>query len=457
MGTPPAQGALRTLKSEAGVTLIEMVISATILVIIALAVMATLDTASSSTAANRGRTVASALAEQDQERMRGMSAVELSNYHPDPTKKTVGRAEYTVESRSEWVRDSTGGAETCTANTKQADYMQITSTVTSNVVGKRIKPVSIRSLVAPRVGSFGANQGTLAVSIKDAAGAPQVGMPVTVTGPDGLSDVTNAQGCAVFGHIPVGTYQVKVNQPGYVDPSGVQAINVNKAVTAQTVQTQVVQYAQGAFVTANFMTKVGTVEQATKAPAVIASNAALPTAGVRIFSAPAGGATSVTTTALYPFTDGYSFYSGTSGCAENLPTQYAGEDDYFAQFGFAKPGAGQSAVVTVREPALSFQVLRGSGTTFTEYPTANVVITSGCSIKSTSNPLRTTADKLKASLVDPGFPFGIYTICADDGSRRVTATGVANTKSDGLALDPDGSPTLKLKINTSTSTLGKCP
>ena len=141
MGTPPAQGALRTLKSEAGVTLIEMVISATILVIIALAVMATLDTASSSTAANRGRTVASALAEQDQERMRGMSAVELSNYHPDPGHDNVGRVEYTVESRSEWVRDSTGGAETCTANTKQADYMRITSTVTSNVVGKRIKPV----------------------------------------------------------------------------------------------------------------------------------------------------------------------------------------------------------------------------------------------------------------------------------------------------------------------------
>ena len=71
------------------------------------------------------------------------------------------------------------------------------------------------------------------------------------------------------------------------------------------------------------MTKVGAVEQATKAPAVIASNAALPTAGVRIFSAPAGGATSVTTTGLYPFTDGYSFYSGTSGCAENRPDAYA--------------------------------------------------------------------------------------------------------------------------------------
>jgi Tfp pilus assembly protein PilV len=456
MGTPPAQGARVNLSSESGISLIEMIISATILVVVLLAVMATLDTASSSTAANRGRTVASALAEQDQERMRGMSAADLSNYHPTPQKIDVDGVKYTVESRSEWVRDSTGGAETCTANTKQADYMRITSTVTSNVVGRKIQPVSIRSLVAPRVGSFDANQGTLAVSIKDGAGAPQVGLPVTITGPDGLSDVTNALGCAVFGHVPIGTYQVKVNVPGYVDPSGATAINVNKGVTAQTVQTQVLQYAQAASVTANFLTKVGTVEQPTKGAAVIASNAALPSPGVRIFTAAAGGATSITAGGLFPFSDGYSFYSGSSGCAENHPTQYSGEADYFSRFGFAKPGAGQSAVVTVREPALNFQVLRGSGTTFTPYPSAHVVITAGCGTKYTTNPLKSTTDKLNASLQDPGFPFGIYSICADDNNRRVTVNNVANTKSDGLALAGDGSPALKLQINTSSSTSGKC-
>jgi len=457
MGTTPAQGALRKLRSEAGVTLIETLVAATILVTILLAVMATLDTASSSTAANRGRTVASALAEQDQERMRSMSAAELSNYHATRPDVVVGKVTYTVDSRSEWVRDATGGAETCTANTKQADYMRITSTVTSSVVGRRIKPVQIRSIVAPRVGSFDANQGTLAVSIKDGAGAPQVGLPVTVVGPDSLSDVTNAQGCAVFGHIPVGTYQVKVQVPGYVDPAGASSIAVNKAVTPQTVQTQVIQYAQAAFVTANFTTKVGaSPEQPTKGAGVVASNAALPSPGTRIFSAPAGGATSVTTGALFPFSDGYSFYSGTSGCAENLPTQYAGEDDYFTQFGFAKPGAGQSAVVNVREPALNFQVLRGSGSTYAPYPSANVVITAGCGIKYTSNPLRTTADNLQASLVDPGLPFGVYKICADDGSRNTTVTGVQNTTSDGLALAGDGSPQLKLQINTASGANGRC-
>jgi Tfp pilus assembly protein PilV len=452
MGNPPAQGALRKLRSEAGVTLVETLVAAAILVTILLAVMATLDTASSTTAANRGRTVAAGLAEQDQERMRSMSAADLSNYHTTSTEQ-IGKVTYTIDSRSDWIRDSTGGAETCTANSKQADFMRITSTVRSNVVGRKIKPVQIRSIVAPRVGSFGANQGTLAVSIKDGAAAPQVGLPVSVVGPESLSDVTNAQGCAVFGHVPVGTYAVNVQVPGYVDPSGANAINVNKAVTPQTVQTQVIQYAQGAFITANFTTKVGNApEQPTKGTATVASNAALPSPGVRIFSAPAGGATSITTGALFPFSDGYSLYSGTSGCAENRPTQYPGEDDYFAQFGFAKPGAGQTAVVNVREPALNFQVLRGSGSTFNPYGSANVVITSpSCNTKYSSNPLNSNG-----TLQDPGFPFGTYTICADDGSRRVTVTGVQNFKSEGLALNADGTPTLKLQINTSSSTSGRC-
>ena len=313
--------------------------------------------------------------------------------------------------------------------------------------------------MAPRVGSFHANTGTLTVKVTD--GSRRASRSSTCRSRSrprhGPRDVTNQFGCAVFCHVPIGTYQVRVNVPGYVDPSGATSINVNKGVTAQTVQTQVLQYAQAASITANFMTKVGTVEQTTSGAAVVASNAALPSPGVRIFSAPAGGATSVTAGGLFPFSDGYSFYSGTSGCGENLPTQYTGEADYFSRFGFAKPAAGQSAVVTVREPALNFQVQRGSGGSFSAYPAGHVVITSqGCGTKWATNPLRNTTGSLNATLQDPGFPFGVYSICADDGNRRVTVNNVANTKSDGLAFAGDGTPALKLQINTSSSTLGKC-
>ena len=396
-----------------------MIISATILVIILLAVMATLDTASSSTAANRGRTVASALAEQDQEKLRGMTAADLSNYHKIHPPVKIDGVPYTVESRSEWVRDSTGGAETCTANSKQADYMRITSTVTSNVVGRKIQPVQIRSLVAPRVGSFDANQGTLAVSIKDGAAAPQVGIPVTITGPDGLSDVTNALGCAVFGHVPIGTYQVRVNVPGYVDPSGATSINVNKGVTAQTVQTQVLQYAQAASITANFMTKVGTVEQTTSGAAVIASNAAPAVAGRADLLGPGRRRDVGHGRRAVPVLGRLLLLQRDLRLRGEPPTQYTGEADYFSRFGFAKPAAGQSAVVTVREPALNFQVQRGSGGSFSAYPAGHVVITSqGCGTKWATNPLRNTTGSLNATLQDPGFPFGVYSICADDGNRR---------------------------------------
>ena len=62
------------------------------------------------------------------------------------------------------------------------------------------------SLVAPRVGSFGANQGTLAVQLKNELDAPVANMPVNITGPVNQVDATNALGCAVFGHIAAGDY-----------------------------------------------------------------------------------------------------------------------------------------------------------------------------------------------------------------------------------------------------------
>jgi hypothetical protein len=45
----------------------------------------------------------------------------------------------------EWVRDATGGTVSCSNDAKQADHLHITSTVTSNVVGRRSSPRSTRS------------------------------------------------------------------------------------------------------------------------------------------------------------------------------------------------------------------------------------------------------------------------------------------------------------------------
>ncbi len=83
--------------SEAGFALIEVLVSAVLLVVIALALLAGADRAASTSLAGKGRSVAATLAEQDQERMRahaGERAVELP---PDVAHRAVGNVNYSVD------------------------------------------------------------------------------------------------------------------------------------------------------------------------------------------------------------------------------------------------------------------------------------------------------------------------------------------------------------------------
>jgi Tfp pilus assembly protein PilV len=451
-GVPHARAVpLRSeLSAEHGVTLVETLISAAILIVVLFSVLATIDTASSTTAVNRARTVAAALAEQDQERMRGMRATDLSNYHVTRAVPQSG-VTYTVESRSEWVRDATSGAESCTANARQADYMRITSTVTSPVAGTRIKPVAMSSLVAPRVGSFGPNQGTLAVQVKNELDGPVPGMPVSITGPAGLNDVTNQQGCAVFGRIPTGSYAVQVSRPGWVDPAGNRTIDTSGTVSAGTVNS----------VPVRFDTSVGGARQGATSPSVSAANPGVP-GGVRVFpaeTAPAA-AGSIDATELFPFPDGYSFYSGT--CADSAPTQHV-PNYYASNPGFLRVGAGGNASVTVREPALNLRITDGPNEhSAAPFRQAYVVITStapGCSDTYVFDGLRPNG-----TLPEPGLPFGPYTICADDRNvaaspettRYVTLSGIVSRDPGGLPLLGDGTPQERLRVDHAGGPLGRC-
>jgi type II secretory pathway pseudopilin PulG len=453
-------GARRARASaEGGFTLVETLFAATLVVIVLFAVFSSLDAASHSTAVNRSRTVAATLAEQELERLRSLSAIELANYAGTPATKTVGKAKYTIESRAEWVNDASGTPTSCDSNGQAADYIRITSTVKSNLLGTRVKPVSMSSIVAPRVGSFGANQGTLAVQVKNELDNPVPNMPVTISGPLTATASTNSLGCAVFGHIAAGPYDVIVDQPGWVDVGGNQRLVQPATVTPGTKQTVPVRYAIHATVNVNFDTKVGSSTNAATSWSLTAANTGLPT-GRRVFrsATPAG---TIAATKLFPFPDGYSFYSG--GCTGADPEAYV-EDYFTSNSGFVKVAAGGSATISVREPALNVQVRRGttlaSSTPFTQ---GHVVIrteTAGC------DPLTPVVinGNLTATATLPAqhahFPFGTYRICVDDRNsgvlstnrRFVEQTGIVLNDPNGLPFNGDGTPTLKLFIDTDLGT-----
>jgi Tfp pilus assembly protein PilV len=446
------------LSAEHGVTLVETIVAAAVLVADLLGVLASLDAASHTTAVNRGRTVAASLAEQDIERLRGLPTTTLATYGTATAKSVVGGTEYTVTSRAEWSHDASGTPASCDSDGRQADYIKVTSTVTSNVLGKRVKPVELTSIVAPRVGSFGANQGTLAVQVKNAAAEPVPGLPVSIAGPSAHLDTTNELGCAVFGHIPAGSYAVQLSRPGWVDRSGNQTVTEATTVASGAKSTVSLEYAQAAAVTVSFDTEVRGSKQGSTSPALTAANTGLPT-GTRVFK-PNGATASITATGLFPFPDGYTFFSG--GCATAKPDQYV--PDYFSTFpGFVKLGAGGSASVTVREPALNLRVTRGPNQqSFVPLKEAYVVITSaspGCSDRYVFDGVNPNG-----TLPEPGLPFGEYIVCADDRNvknmavpdRRYAKTSVILAdKPEGL--DHATEPKLELWIDpTSMTTRGYC-
>jgi Tfp pilus assembly protein PilV len=418
------------LASERGWALLETLVSAVLLVVVALAVMSSMDVASRTSAANKGRSVASSLAEQDQERMRAMTIQQLSNYHTtaDPM---VGGNTYHVDSRSEWVNDTTGNVASC-SDTGQASYVRISTTVTSSVVGRDTKPVTTRGIVAPPVGSLGASQGTLAVKVTDRNNNPVEGLPVALSGTTTLSDNTNALGCAVFGYIPAGagtSYTVTLNATGWVNQNDDQLSEKNPTVTPGNVTVQPMTYDRAGSAQMTFLDSGG--QPPTPTPAwVMVNNSAWTVPGARKVAAP-------TANGLFPFaSSNYSFWAGS--CASANPSLYSGTTPAAAVL-----PAQQAGPVTLTVPSVNVKVVNAS----------NVGVAGSVSVKATGSGCTDVADRQPTVAAGTGIdvPYGTYKICTSDLTNyKIESAPVNNTAAAGVTLTT-------YKPSTSRTGAGLCP
>ena len=413
-------GVLRRLRetdstSESGWALIETMFSAALLVVIALAVMSSMDVASRTSAATKGRTVASSLAEQDQERMRAMTINQLSNYHAtaDPT---VGGVTYHVDSRSEWVQDTSGQVASC-SDSGQASYIRISSTVTSNNVGRDTKPVVMRGIVAPPVGSLGANQGTLAVKVTNRNGDPVANLPVSLTGNVALSDSTNALGCAIFAYIPAGagtSYTVTLNTPDWVDQNDDQISKKFPNVTPGGVTLQQMTYDQAGSASVDF--RDSTNQPASPAPsAMTVVNPSWTTPGPRVVAPTVAGG-------LFPFVSSpYSLYAGS--CVSANPGSY-GQPVTSA----AVTPTQNTGPVTVPVPTVNVKVVNGAGN---GTPGSVSLKAMGAGCTDVADRQATAPD----GTVGVDVPYGTYKICSSDGTKyKIESATVSNTASGGTSL-----------------------
>jgi Tfp pilus assembly protein PilV len=412
----------RGLRQEAGFGLIEVIVSASLLAVIALGIFATIDRTGAVSASNRSRAVAADLAEQDQERMRAFKATDLTNYNGTRT-VTVSKVAYTVRSRASWVADKSG-TESCTNNSSQADYLKITSTV-SWPAQLSERPVMMASVVAPPPGGLGLNRGNLVVQLMDQADRPLAGIPVGLS-PTGTSLLTNSQGCAFFGYIAAGSYQATFSQAGWVDPAGNGSVSLNASVTPGTTTMLTDRYAPAAQIAVGFDTKVGAAAaHPAQAQSATVANPGLPVPGTRI-TAPGSLQSVITSSNLFPFTTGYGVYAGS--CPSADPTIY--DPTYWSNYpGYVTTTPGAARAVTVREPALNLLATRSGS----PLGGAHVIVRAtgaGCTEKWTQST------DAQGGLPSPGMPYGTYTACADDGVRSATQVNIANTSPAGTASVP---------------------
>lgn len=434
------------LSAQEGSLLIEVMVGAVLVVGVSAAVLDGLKGAQDTGVSNRARTASASLAQQDQERLRSKPVTQLSNYR-ETRNLTVGSVNYTIKSRTDWVNDASG-VVSCTNGTNEAQYMRLSSTVNSNRNSQ--SPVEQTSVVSPPRGAFTDTDGTIAIRVVDRNDAPLEGVRVDLSGPRNLSDVTNDLGCVVFGFIPEGDYEAATTSLGLVGIDGASPYQVDLQLTGGTTLVHQVALDRPATVVTSFETLLpgASTPVALTGSNKRMANSRLPSPGSRTFTV-GTPSLAITATNVFPFVDGYGVFAGTCHEANN-PVTY--DEDYYTKApgdrAFVSPGPGGSATAVARVPAINVEVQNSSGT----IQTGMRVFVTAADPPDCDDAYPMQLSTATGALPQPAFPFGEYTLCADNNAlltsaRRRTPT----TQATATNYSPAGTAKQILRMSTSGS------
>jgi Tfp pilus assembly protein PilV len=437
-------------RDQSGIALIETLVAAILLVIVAVGVFGAFDAATRSTAEERHRARAHALAQSDLSRMRTMRISDLSNLNQTRTVSQDGQV-YTIHSLAEYQTDTTG-TQSCEAGTASADYIKISSSVTWSSIGTR-PPVVASTLVAPPNGSISADSGSLAVQVVDSQDIGVAGIGLAGSGAGSFSGSTGANGCAIFGNLPEGDYTLTLSgfAAGLVDKDGSPPGSITTSVVAESTNTVVLQYDSPGEIVTSFTTPsyTGTVVPST-ADSLITFNTGMTSS--RVFPpTPGARVSSITASSMFPFSSDYALYAGTCGGDNPNPLDLDPPPAPLAIASVLLPPGG-SEVATVQLPALHITVYQGSDTTSARASGATIKVRDTLC----SNFLRTFTANTQGQLDDPGLPFTDYSVCADG---LVSGNNRRRTQNVSMNDPPDvtGGQTVDVFLTGGTSQSGTCP
>jgi Tfp pilus assembly protein PilV len=359
----PRAGDRRWPAGDDGFTLIEVLVSALMLVLIAGAVASALIANVHTTADQHRRTEAQALAEQDQERLKGLSAAQLDNLSQTYT-TTLDNYKLTVSSQA-WYLNSTNGTACSGGGAPGATNFKTISTVSgTNAAGVSQTLATDESVISPPAG------GGILAQFHDQTTSPLQGVVVSASGPDSDVATSDANGCTIFSGLPFGSYNLEFTAAGYVDPNG----NASPLAATATVSStgsgltppstgNPVEMGLGGGITGQFQTSYGGTHnaQADGLSWYSAGGAGIPMASFRTNATTLSSSISTTTASgttsamgLFPFvssqspvsyTNNYQVWAGT--CRQEQPP--AGTDMFTVN-----PGSSQTGPIL--EPALVLTV-----------------------------------------------------------------------------------------------------
>lgn len=394
-------------RSEQGDALIEVVISTVIVAMIAGATATALIASGNASADQRNHSQADQLAQQDQQRMQGMSIKQLASLSQTRT-VTVDGTTFNVSSTGQFL-SATGNASSCTAaGTSTADYVKITSSVDWNSNNR--PPVTEESIITPSSG------GSLNSQVDDETGTAGVsGVGISIAGPDNDSATTNSAGCAVFGGLTTGNYTVTGSKTGYVDKDGDSTPSTQVAVNSAGTSNADLTMGQAGGINATFSAKNGSNSYGGQAPSLswYGSGQSMTMSNPQSITPSPTPATSISTgMQLFPFLQTGNVYTNNyavwGGCisSEKPPT---------ANQTLATVGRGASVNATVQEPGINLQVKYKTAATTTTVAAAHVRLYDSCSQNwfAAVRPANDPNLAALGSLLYPGQPDSAYFVCAD--------------------------------------------
>jgi type II secretory pathway pseudopilin PulG len=413
----------RLASSQSGFALVELIVGSVVIVIVAGGAVVAIDSSYRTSAQERARAHAHAVAQADQSRLRGMQISDLANLHETRTVNVEGDP-YTVDSAGEFVTDATGTAS-CEQGTASPDYLRITSRVTWNGMGDR-PPVRLQSVVAPPNGSVSADRGALAIAVRGGQGQGIEGVQLTGTGAGSFSGPTAENGCAIFGNLPAGNYTLTPSAPmTLVDQDGEPPAPQTISVVALSTNTIALQYDEPGGVRVDFTVRnrTGQIEPALADSVVVFNTGMTDADAFGELGTPAG---SITAEPLFPFASPDSVYAGS--CSGNNPNPDGDAESPAAPaISDVQIQPGLLATATVQLPALYLDVLSGTSAADPGTPVsdARVVIQDrNCAIggQPVTREQLTTAT---GELPNPALPWGDYDLCVEAGGKAASVGPVA--------------------------------